>query len=272
MTVFVIPGVSPTTPEYTIFGAQTNLPGSTISTGTSDADYPIANAFDYRDNTEFSPNSFSGAQVFTLSQSTLGMFDYFGIFSKNGGSCALDVKVEIYDYDTLAYVEVAHITDFADGKPRLIYFGDMKTQGYYESIQQKITITATSKAYIVALHLGKSVVFPYTPSLGFVPAHLNPRDTVENFYSQGNNFTMGRRIRNGYESTGVINYIDMSDIDDWWPDFQQHVLNSRPLFFAWANWQVNQVLYGLHDPAALAAPEYVTSFHGHIKFKINGYA
>jgi hypothetical protein len=270
--IFVIPGASPSTPEYTIFGADNHLYGSTFTGASEDADYPLANAFDWRDNTEFSPETYSGGQVFTVTQTTVGQFDYLGVFSKNAGTVELQLTVEVLDIDTASYVEVAFIDDFEDGKPRLVYFGDQKTQGYYEAVTVRLTFEMTGKLYVTALHMGKGVVFEYTPSLGFTPAHLNPQDDIENFKTQGNNFIVGRRIRNGYTAKGVINFIHFDDINAWWPDFQQHVLNSRPLFFAWSNSQPNQVVYGLQDPKSLARPSYVTSFHGNIEFEINGYA
>lgn len=270
--LFVITGVSPEQSDFSILGFRTVLPGSTVTGDNDDADYPIENALDYRDNTEFSPESFSGGQEFIFEQATLGEVDYVGVLSKNADDCELEILVEIYDHAIDDYVTVGTMTDFANGKPKILYFGDAPAQGYYDTLRQRITITSTSKAYITALYVGRSVIFPYTPSLGFIPAHLNPQDEVESFRTHGNCRPIGRRIPNGKTAKGSINFIPMTDIDSYWPDYQEHALNSLPLFFVWSNGQMNQAVFGWQDVRTLAKPSFITSFHGHLEFEINGYS
>lgn len=270
--VFVIPGASYETSDFSILGFRTVLPDSTVTGDDDDPDYPIENALDYRDNTEFSPDSFSGAQEFIFEQSVLGEANYIGVLSKNAGDCELEIEVEIFDYATNAYVAVGTLTDIANGKPKLLYYGDLVDQGYYDTLKQRIFITSTSKAYITAIYIGNAIIFPYTPSLGFTPAHLNPQDEVENFRTHGNCRTIGRRIPNGKTAKGAINFIPMTDIDSYWPDYQEHALDSLPAFFAWSDGQMNQVIFGWQNVKSLAKPSFVTSFHGHLEFEINGYA
>lgn len=268
--VFVLTGTPVSVPEYSLFGYETVLPGSMI-TGEVDPTYPAEQALDFRDNTEFSP-LFTGEKIFVYEQSTIGQVDYFGLVSKNARDANLKVKVEIFDLDINGYVEVANFTDIGNAKPALVYFGDQKTQGYYDTVRQRITITADAKVFILSMYCGKALIFPHTPSLGFVPAHVNPQDEVENFKTDGNNFTIGRRIPGGYSTKGVLNFIPFEDIDGYWPAFQQHVLNSRPMYWAWSNNRPNQVIYGLQNVRTLAKPSYVTSCHAHLDFEINGYA
>lgn len=257
--------------QRTIFGAKNHFYAPTFSGSLEDPAYPLVNAFDFRDNTEFSPNSLT-AQVFTISASTVGQLDYIGVLSKNAGTAALTLTVEVYDTDTSAYVEVAELTGFSNGVPKLAYFGDLKTQGYFESATLRLSVTSTSKCYFTAISGGKAVVFETAPSLGFSPAHLSPQDEVEGFTTNGNCRTIGRRIPNGKTAKGVINYMEFDGVDTYWPEFQEHVLNSLPLFFAWSSTKPLQVLYGWQNPKTLARPTYITSFHCHLDFEINGYA
>lgn len=270
-TYIVVPNTIPNTPEYSLFGFRTLLPGSTVSGATEDSSYPMANAFDYRDNTEASPNA-TGAQAFVYTQSSFGQADYFGIISKNAAEAELNVKVEIFDADTNAYVEVGNFAVTVNGRPEMIYFGHLKANGYFDTLQQRITLTTTAKVYIMAMFLGRSVLFPYTPSLGFQPGHMSPMDEVENFVTEGNNFTVGRRISKGYQAKGIINFIKMDDYEQDIIDYQEHVLNSRPMFFLWSNNKQNQAIFGRQNARNLVKPTYESSLLTSFNFEIDGYA
>lgn len=271
MTIFVIPGVVTLTPEYSLFGYNTILPGSSV-TGSDDSNYPVENALDYRDNTEFAPAS-TGESVFIFDQSTIHQVDYFGICSKNARDANLSVKVEIFDVSAEDYVEVANFGDIGNSKPKVYYFGDLKEQGYFDSNRQRITITCDTQVKIFSMYLGKALLFNRTPSLGFQPPHTAPKDKVVNFTTDGNNFINGRRIPKGYQALGTINFVEFSEqIADYFEDYQQHVLNSRPMYFAWSNNQPNQVIYGLQNPETMTRPTYKTSFHCDMAFDINGFA
>lgn len=271
--VFVIDATYAPLPEFTLFGYQTILPDSTI-TGTPVVQYPIQQALDYRDNTEFAPTfvNSSTEHVYEFQQGTIGKADYFGILSRNGGTAGLRVKVEVFDMDEQQYVEVLDMSTFKNGKPELVYFGHLASGGAFSTMNQRITIQSTERVYITAMYCGKGLLFLHPPSLGFTPAHTSPMDIVENFVTEGNNFTIGRRIPKGFQTKGVINFIEWDFIDTHWPPFQQHVLNSRPLFFAWSDRKPKQVIYGLQNPQTLSKPTYATSFHGSLDFEINGYA
>ena len=270
--VFVTDYAYQALPEYTIFGYRNLLHGSIVD-DISDQ-YPITQALDYRDNTEFSPDfvDSSTEHVYLFDQSTIGEADYFGILSKNGGDAGLHVQLEIWDADNNEYVNVWDNSQFRNGKPELIYFGNLSNKGAFSTNGQRLIIQSQTKVYITAMYCGKALIFPHTPSIGFTPAHTNPIDQVENFITEGNNFTIGRRKPKGYATRGQINFIEWDFIDSHWPDFQEHVLNSRPLFFAWSDQKPKQVIYGLQNPSTLGKPSYTTSFHGTLDFEINGYA
>ena len=154
----------------------------------------------------------------------------------------------------------------------MIYFGHLKAQGYFNTLRQRITITTTNKAYIMAMFLGRSWLFPYTPSLGFQPAHTAPLDDVENFVTEGNNFTVGRRVSKGFQAKGTINLLDIDSIESDLLEYQQHALNSRPMFFMWSNNRQSQAVFGRQNVKSLTKPTYETSFLTSFNFEINGYA
>lgn len=257
-------------PSYSVLGFDTVFPGSQI-TGTEDPSYPVLNALDYRDNTEFAPNG-TGSQQFVFQQGSIGKISYFAFHSKNAEDANLTISVEIFDMDINEYVQVATITNNKNNKPRLAYFGDMKDQGYFESIRQRITITSTNKPYITSMHCGHAIMFPYTPSLGFQPGHVGLMDEVESFKTEGNNFIQGRTISRGRQARGSINYVSFDLVDDRWEAFQRHVLSSKPLYWMWNSDRPTQIVYGLQNPNNVSRPAYVTSFHANIDIEINGYA
>jgi hypothetical protein len=119
----------------------------------------------------------------------------------------------------------------------------------------------------------EAIVFPRTFSLGFQPAHLSYLDEVRQFNAdEGLNLVGGRRLARGKQLEGKINYVRMTFIEDFWDEFSNHVLDSKPVMLMWNSQLTDQVIYGAQDPNRLTKPKYKTSLFGELDFNIAGWA
>lgn len=237
-----------------------------VTGGSPDPSYPLALAYDYKTNTEYSPSISSGSVVINIYNSSPVDVNYFGIFCKNAQDCGLSFTVEVLNNATGLYETVGTRGSFGNAIPQMIYFDAVS------SIAQRITLYFTSKCYIASMSIGEAVVFSRTVSVGYQPGRNASIDEVKNFATDGNNFIQGRRITNGYEEKAPINYQTYSFIDTWWREFMNHVLDSKPIFFMANNQDQNNCIFGLQNPQTLTKPSYKNSHHTDIDFDIRGWA
>ena len=145
---------------------------------------------------------------------------------------------------------VAEFSGVTSNKPMLYYFGDKQTS------TQRLTLNFTSKLYIGSINVGNAIVFQRPPSLGYQQASTAPLDKVEQFTTEGNNFIVGRRLSRGFQDKGTFRFLSIDEAT-WFEDYQNHVLDSKTLYFKWNN-QKPQTTYGLQNPQNLTKPTYVT--------------
>lgn len=242
------------------------LPSSSVTPSSVDSKYPMVLAYDFKTNTEYSPLITSGSVTINIAQSSPSNINYFGLFSKNAGTCGLSFVVEVMDYTTGLYVNVGSRSSFKNAAPQMLSFNSIFSSA------QRITISFTSKCYIASLSLGEAVVFSRTVSSGYQPARNASLDEVSNFTTDGNNFVQGRRLVNGYQEIAPINYQRYDFIDEWYRDFMDHVLDSKPIFFMANNRKPLNCIYGLQNPKTLPKPKYKNWAHTDIELEINGWA
>lgn len=247
-----------------ILGYESILPLSSYSGENESPEFPFINALDYRDNTKYSPTITSGSVEIVFNQSSAQTIDYFAFAVHNSQDANMSGVLEVDS--GLGYEIVAEFSQVLNNRPFLKYFGEKQTS------RQRLTLNFTGQLFIGSINIGKAVVFARAPSLGFQPGRTASNDKVEQFNTEGNNFIVGRRLSRGFNSKGVFRYIPFKDdIDSWFVEYMNHVLDSKTLYFKW-NAGTDQTIYGIQNPATLDKPSYVTSFHSDISFDINGYA
>jgi len=247
-----------------ILGFRSMLPISSYTGENEDPLFPLVNAFDYRDNTKYSPAITSGQVVIEFTQSSVQTIDYFAFAIHNSQDSGLNGQLEVDSGS--GYEVVAEFSAILNNRPFLKYFGSL------QSVKQKLTLNFTSQLFIGSINIGEAVIFDRAPSLGFQPGRTASNDKVEQFNTEGNNFIVGRRLNRGFNSKGSFRFIKFKDdIDDWFVEYMNHVLDSKTLYFKW-NDQTDETIYGVQNPSTLTKPKYVTSFHSDISFDINGYA
>lgn len=250
----------------TLLEIQTLESGAALpDTNSSEEDplFPFVNTLDFRDNTKYSPLVTSGTVVLTFVQPAPTDIDYFAFAIHNSQDAGLSGQLEV---DSGSGFEV--VVEFVGVKNNLPF---LKFFGTKNSIQQRLTLKFTSKLFIGTIYIGKAIIFNRTPSLGFQPARFSSIDTVEQFRTDGNNFITGRREIRGFQSKGTFRFVNFTDIEEFWVDFSDHVLDSKPVFFKWSNVK-DQVVFGIQPANRLHKPSYVTSNHSDVTFEINGYA
>ncbi len=245
-----------------IIGFDSILPSSTVTGDSADTNNPFSNCLDYRDNTKYSPSATSGTVVIEFTQPSVKEINYFAFAIHNSQGAGLTGS---YEVDSGAgYVTVAEFASLTNNKPFVKYFDPVSTA------RQKLTLTFTSKLYIGTIYTGKAIVMDRTPSLGFQPAKFASLDTVEQAVTQGNNFIVGRREKRGHQAKAAFRYVAFDDLDTWYSDFSDHVLDSKPIFFKWSEVK-DETIYGLQNYKTLTKPTYVTSNHADISIEVNGY-
>lgn len=259
----------------TILGYRNLLPNAIASgSGVSgqDPDHPLSMALDHSYNTEYSVSNASSA-VIVFSFSSLQPVDYFMLISKNAQESQLSVKVEAYIPEDGDYVELGGFGSISDGVPVMIYFGDEFDPGFAASASIRITLTFTSKPYIMSMMCGKAVVFPRTMSLGFQPGATASMDEVRAFNAdEGLNVVTSRRLRRGKQARGSINYVRMKMARQFWPEYMDHVLDSKPVCLMWNDKEPTDVIYGIQNPDRLTKLSYKTNMFTQIDFDIIGWA
>lgn len=250
--------------DKAILGFRSVLPVSTVTGANEDALYPFTNAIDYRDNTKYSPSVSNGTIVIEFTQSLPTEINYFAFAIHNSQDAVLTGALEVDSGD--GYEEITGFSIVKNNRPFVHYFGNLS------SSRQRLTLNFTNKLYIGAINIGRAVVMRRPPSLGFQPAKTASLDKVEQFTTEGNNFIVGRRLNRGFQAKGQFRFVSFNDdINDWFEDYMDHVLDSKTLFFKW-NESKDESVYGLQNPKSLTKPTYKTSFHSDFAFEINGYA
>lgn len=248
--------------DNSLLAFRSVLPDSAYSGDDSDPTYPFDNCLDFRDNTKYSPSISSGSVTITFTQSQLNTINYFAFAIHNSQEAGLTGTFEV---DSGAgYEVVSEFVNLPNNKPFISYFGDKST------VRQRLTLNFTSKLFIGSIYCGEGVLFERTPSLGFQPSKYASLDKVEQFRTEGNNFLVGRRLTRGDQAKASFRYQQFTELDKWWNDFKEHVLDSKPVYFKWSQVESDSI-FGLQNVNTLTKPRYVTSFHSDISLEINGY-
>lgn len=248
---------------YSALGYRTVAPSSTATGTDEDPLYPFVNALDYRSNTKYSPLTAASTTTIVLTQTESTSIDYFAFAVHNAADAGMSGFFEVDD--GTGYTLKGEFSTLPNNKPFMLTFDPVT------SSRQRITFTHTSKLYIGSINVGKAIIFGGTPTLGFQPGVTAPLDTVEQSYTDTGEFLIGRRIDRGFETKASFNFVEFTQIDSFWEEYQNHVLNSKPIYFKW-NSKKAETSYGLQPPKTLTKPTYVTSFHSNIAVEIRGYS
>lgn len=246
-----------------ILGFRSILPTSTIIDADEDAQYPFANALDYRDNTQYSPSIESGSVTIEFRQAADVELDYLGIAIHNGKAAGLTGFLELLING--AWTVVANFTPLGDLKTICEKFDLQSSQ------RQRLTLNFTSKLYIGTIYLGKSWQFSRMPNEGFTPANSNNIDEVVGFQSNTGQFIISRRKQVGYAQSGSFDFIAFDEINVEYIDYMNHVKDGKPFFMKW-DVNVNQNIFGQHaSPNNLRAPSYTSANTATFDFEMVGY-
>lgn len=248
-----------------VLGFRNVMVNSTVTASSEDSDYPKELMYDYKSNTEYSPATTSGSAVINIYTSSTPI-NYVGVFSKNAGDCELSFKIEVLDITTGSYTDLGTYGSMTNAVPRTISFDTIT------STAQRITLYFTSKCYIAAMNVGEAIVFSRAPSLdGYNAGRFQYQDEVSQFRTDGKNFNQGRRIANPNKENGVVRFQLYSEMEVWYEEYINHVLDSKPIFWL-PNNQENHSVYGLQLPDKLKPLSRKTKTHAEFEFDIDCFA
>ena len=250
---------------YTVIGFKNFLPSASVSGANADAEYPLLNAFDQKDETKYSPANSTGSVTILFNFGANAQeIDYFAYGFHNGISAGLSIKVEYLTGGS--FVTATETSGTANDRPYLYHFEPVTTN------QVRITLNFTSKLYIGALYVGKAMVFERTPNIGFNPARFNPLDEATVSNTQGGNFVIGRRLPRGFGERGEISLINVTPAyRNEVLEYNENALNSNLVFVKWHQ-KLDDVILGRQDPKALNGLPYNSSVLTSFIWDVKGYA
>ena len=249
---------------HNVLQSSTILDGDGVIGVNEDAERPFVNALDYRDNTKYSPDITNGSVTILISQSQESQIDYFAFAVHNGIDANLSGRFEVDSGDGNGYVTVAEFNGVKNNRPFLSSFTPRLSQ------KQRLVLSFTSKLFIGAIHVGKAIKLK-CPAVGFQSGRYSSLDEVEQFKTEGNNFIMGRRKNRGFQTKATFRLLEYKDVEIWYEEFMNHVLDSKPLFFKWTQLK-DETVYGQQSVTALSKLSYKTNYNTDISLEINGYA
>lgn len=274
--VFVLPSASDvitSSEEFAMLGFRSILRDASISGADGsaipeDPDHPFSFCTDFSDDTQYSPDIDSGTVTIEIRTDDISTVDYIGIAIHNGQDASLSGELQRYNgagYDT--------INSFGSLRNNFPY--TIPLSEAYTSNRWRIVLNFTSKLYIGAIHIGESIRFGKTPSVGLTPPRYNRLDQSLSFTTEGNNFTRGRVIERGNQCEGEFRFYAFEELEQWYLDYMTHAILARPVFFRWSS-LINDPIYGRQNLSSsgnpLPAIQYDTSLHCRLRFDFRGYA
>jgi len=249
-----------------IIGFKSLLPDSAFSGQNEDPNYPLSNAFDFRDNTQYSPSINSGTIQIEFTQTVNSEIDYIGIGIHNSFSAGLSAKLEVFTAGE--YKEVAIINPVGDNKTITQYFEPELCN------KQRLTLTFTNKLFIGCIYIGKGWAFDKSPNLGFTPAATNNLDQMVGFTSDTNQFIIGRRVKKGFGQSGQFDFINFNGKNSFnseYIEYMNHVKDGKPIFMLWSK-NIKQAFFGRPTNINnLQPPSYNTNNTGTFFFDYKGF-
>lgn len=263
--VFVAPPISEISDvrSKAILGFRSILRTSVISGQDEDPLHPFSFCLDFSDDTQYSPNIDSGRIEIEISSPNLEAVDYLGIAIHNGRTANLQGALDRWNNGQ--WSRIHSFGNLSNNFPLTLKFDETTAQRF------RLVLEFSSKLYIGCIYLGKSIAFPCTPSVGLQAPTFNRIDEVQSFSTEGNNFTRGRLVERGNQCVGDFRFYAFEELEAWWNEYQDHIYQSKPVFFLWDSNKINDPIFGRQ---AIPAPtiRYDTSLHARLGFDISGYA
>lgn len=255
-----------------ILGYRNVLSSDTADRPDDDPNHPLSLALDYSYTTEYRPlvTSTPGTTRIDFNITPQDV-NYFMLISKNAEESGLTYSLSVLRFGAEDYELIGESGAMKNGVPSMMFFD---SDGEEQVITIRLDLSYTMAApYIMSLMAGQAIVFPRTMSLGFQPAHLSWLDDVRQFDAdEGLNLVGGRRLARGKQLSGTISYVRMSQIEQFWEEFANHVLDSKPFALMWNDTRPDQVIYGTQVPSRLTKPRYKTNLFSSVDFEVVGWA
>jgi hypothetical protein len=206
-------------------GYENLLENGTVVASSENANFPVANAYDWRTSDFFKPAA-SGTVYITLTLSAADSADYFAFYGHNLYSTGGTIKLQYHNGST--YVDCFTAITPTDNTPQMVTFAS-KTATLW-----RVVITCTSVFSIAVISFGAKLTLERGAYLGWtVPKFGRVTRTIDSS-SDGGEF-LGRSII----SKGVKSELRLNQASDAWMRSYGLALIQRieqkPFFF-------------LHDP------------------------
>jgi hypothetical protein len=210
---------------YTIsnarIGYQNLLESGTVVASTADANYPVANAYDWRTSDFYKPTG-TGTTTITLTLSSSASADYFAFYNQDIWSFGGTIKLQYFNGSI--YVDCFTALSPADNTPV------MKTFTTQSSTQWRVTITSSSIFSLACVSFGTHLALEYGMYLNWSPPILARDTTLVTSKADGGAFLGRSVVAKGIKSEIQLQYASDAWLRDNWVAFVKRA-EQKPFFF-----------------------------------------
>lgn len=202
-------------------GYENLLEFGSVVASSQNADYPVANAYDWRTSDYFRPAA-SGTVNIDLTLTATDSADYFAFYGhdlyKNGGT------IKLQYWNGTAYVDCFAAITPTDNTPRLVAFTSQT------STKWRVVITCTSVFSIAVISFGAQLALERGMYLGWTPPQFGRATQLIDSTSDGGEFLGRSIVSHGVKSAIVLNYGSDAWMRSSWIPFVRHA-EQKPFFF-----------------------------------------
>lgn len=204
-----------------ILGYQNLLENGTVVASSQNANFPVANLYDWRTSDFFKPAA-SGTVNITLTLSGAKSADYFAFYGHDlhlkGGT------IKLQYWNGTAFVDCFAAITPTDGGPQVIPFTSQT------STQWRIVVTCTAVFSLAVAAFGARLTMERGMYLGWTPPKFGRATQTIDSTSDGGEFLGRSVISKGVRSTLEINKFSDAWMRANWLAFVKHA-ELKPFFF-----------------------------------------
>lgn len=209
---------------------QNRLADAVVTASSSRSGYAVANAYDWRTTTYWSPVSAVGAHSLTAVFGSTVYADAFAIYRHNLYERDASVVLQYSTNSGTTWIDC-----FAPVRPS-------KNQCVLKTFSQKaathwrvlINQTAAGELFVGVTAFGLPLITERGMSAGFTVPRLGRKNEILNNKTEGGAFSGRSLISRGAETRIEIRHVSPAWVSNFWEPFVQHA-ELRPFFFSWDN-------------------------------------
>ncbi len=202
-------------------GYENLLENGTVVASSENADFSVANIFDWRTSDFFKPAA-TGTINIDLTLATTDSADYFAFYGQNLYDNGGTIKLQYWNGS--AYVDCFAAVTPTDNTPRFVSF-TART-----STKWRVVITCTDIPSIAVISFGAQLALERGMYLGWTPPQFGRATQLIDSTSDGGEFLGRSVISQGIRTSIILNHASDAWMRSTWLPFVRHA-EQKPFFF-----------------------------------------